>query len=344
MLVLKKRFHIWVAIIWLAACCISAPAQQAQPEQPQTPEAKVAPPATAVAPDTRILDDDRYRIGPGDVLDIRVFNRPQLSREAVRVDGRGAIRMPLIDEEIMAACKTENEVASEIATRYLKYQRNPQVDVFIKEYQSQPVAIIGAVSSPGRFQLQRRVRLLELLTFAGGPDVRAGRTVNVVRTEPGLVCETASEVVGETSESGLVSYNLSETLRGEARANPYMRPGDIISLPDAEQAFIVGNVLNPKTIVLNEPVTVSRAIAMAGGVMPDTKSNRVRVIRQSPGGAGKTEIIVDLKAIEKRRAEDVALQAGDIVDVPTSGGKRFLRTIVSTIAPTIGQLPVRVVR
>src|ERR1043165_242236 len=89
--------------------------------------------------------DDRYRIGPGDVLDIRIYNRPQLSREAVRVEGNGMIRMPLIENEIQAACRTEGELAKEIATGYAKYYKNLQVDVFIKEYHSKQVAVIGAV-------------------------------------------------------------------------------------------------------------------------------------------------------------------------------------------------------
>src|SRR5215813_11849439 len=110
--------------------------------------------------------DDRYRIGPGDVLDIRIYNRPQLSRDAVRVEGSGMIRMPLIETEIQAACLTEGELAKEISTRYAKYYKNLQVDVFIKEYHSRQVAIIGAVNEQSRFELQRRVRLLELLTYA----------------------------------------------------------------------------------------------------------------------------------------------------------------------------------
>src|SRR5678810_396368 len=97
--------------------------------------------------------DDRYRIGPGDVLDIRVYNRPQLSREAVRVEGNGMIRMPLIETEIRAICLTEGELAKEIATRYTKFYRNLQVDVFIKEYHSRQVAIIGAVNDQSRFEL-----------------------------------------------------------------------------------------------------------------------------------------------------------------------------------------------
>ncbi|MDQ3687538.1 MAG: polysaccharide export protein [Acidobacteriota bacterium] len=295
--------------------------------------------------------DDRYRIGAGDVLEVRVFNRPQLSRDAVRVDGRGTIRMPLIEGEIQAACRTEGELARDIADRYLKYQRNPQVDVFVKEYQSQPVAVIGAVNAPGRFQLQRRVRLLELLAFAGGPAERAGRGVQVVHTAATTItCETPTTTDAQPSgadagaEESIDSFNLSDVLRGDNKANLYVRPGDIITILDAEQAFVVGNVLKPSTIPLKEPITVSRAIAMAGGTMPDTKSNKIRIIRQALGSASRTEIMVDLEAIDKRRAEDVVLQANDIIDVPTSSGKRFLRNIVSSIAPAVGQLPVQVVR
>src|SRR6476661_10136954 len=87
--------------------------------------------------------DDRYRIGAGDVLDIRIYNRPQLSREAVRVEGSGMIRMPLIETEIRAACLTEGELAKEISTRYAKYYKILQVDVFIREYHWHQVAIIG---------------------------------------------------------------------------------------------------------------------------------------------------------------------------------------------------------
>src|SRR5262245_29219720 len=122
------------------------------------PNSKTAPTAQAQA--------DRYRIGPGDVLDIRVFNRPQLSRDSVRVEGNGMIRMPLIEGEIQAACKTEGELAQDIRTGYLKFYRNPQVDVFIKEYHAREVAVIGAINDQGRYQMQRRIRLLELLTYA----------------------------------------------------------------------------------------------------------------------------------------------------------------------------------
>ncbi len=286
--------------------------------------------------------EERYRIGPGDVLDIRVFNKPQFSRESVRVDGRGMIRMPLIQTEIRAACRTEAELAREVTREYLEYLRNPQVDVFIRDFQSQLVSVLGAVRTPSRFQLQRRVRLLELISHAGGPNEAAGRTIQVVHTATPSMCETGAPNESEETNA-LDNYTLDETLKGEPAANPYVRPGDVISVSEAEQAFIVGNVLRPQAIALNERITVSRAVAMSGGTLPDTKSDRIRIVRQPPGGAGRTEIIVDLKAIDKQKAEDVVLQGGDIVDVPTSGAKRLLRSLVGAVIPSVAQLPVRVV-
>jgi protein involved in polysaccharide export with SLBB domain len=96
-------------------------------------------------------------------------------------------------------------------------------------------------------------------------------------------------------------------------------------------------------IPLKEPLTVSRAIAIAGGTAPSTKRNRVRIVRQQQGAAGKQEIYVDLGAIDKRQAEDVALVANDIVDVPISGTKNVLRSLVGAIVPAVSQLPVRVI-
>lgn len=316
---------------------VSSAQQTAASHNPQT-----VPASSATSVPSTLSPDDRYRIGVGDVLDIRVFNKPQFSRDGVRVDSRGLIRMPLIPGEIQAACRSEQDLASDITTRYLDYLRNPQVDVFIKDYQSQPVAVLGAVRVPSRFQLQRRVRLLELLSHVGGPTENAGRSIQIVHTALPSICETSAQ--SDTEGSGaLDNYKLSDTLKGEEQANPYVHSGDVVSIPEAEQAFVVGNVLRPAAISLREKITVSRAIAMSGGTLPDTKSERVRIVRQPPGSTAKTEIFVDLKAIDQRKAEDVALQAGDIVDVPTSGGKRLLRSLLGAVVPSVAQLPVRVI-
>lgn len=295
--------------------------------------------ASAQQPNTDQPPDTRYRIGPGDVLEVRVSRAPELSRDGVRVDQLGMIRMPMWSEDIPAACLTEGELAASIAKIYLKYKNNPHVDVFVKEFQSQPVAVTGAVKSAANFKLQRQVRLLELLSFAGGPSDAAGQTVQIVHVGGPSVCDKNAQVATD----GLVSYKLADTLNGVPAANPFVRPGDIVRVLEADQVYVVGNVMRPTMIPLKEPITISRAIAIAGGTAPSTKKDKVRIVRQTPGSITKQEIFVDLSAIEKRKAEDVALLANDIVDVPISGTKSLLRSLISTIAPAVSQMPVRII-
>jgi polysaccharide export outer membrane protein len=255
--------------------------------------------------------------------------------------------MPLVKEEIEAACHTEEELEANITVLLKEFIREPQVTVQIKEYLAEPVAVLGAVRAPSRFQLQRRVRLLEILTFVNGPADNAGRTIQVVHTGSRAECEQPIQGGQQGSDETLASqidyYKLSDTLRGEEQSNPYLRAGDVVSIPVADQVFVIGNVIHPTAIALTEPMTVSRAIAMAGGTAIDTKKNAIQIVRQIAGTTDKKEIVVDLDAINKHQAEDIVLVANDIVDVPASGGKRFLRSLMGAVVPSVGQLPVRVI-
>ncbi|MGQ0763407.1 MAG: polysaccharide biosynthesis/export family protein [Acidobacteriota bacterium] len=285
--------------------------------------------------------NDGYRIGPGDVLEIRVYKLAELSREALRVEENGNIRMPLISDAIPAACQTESELASNIASRYLTYMRNPQVDVFVKEYNSKPVAVIGAVNTPGRFQLQRQIRLLDLLSYAGGPAERAGGNVQLVHSSSPFRC--ASGPAGAGNSIGVDFFNLNDTLRGDVRANPYVRAGDIVTVLESPQVHVVGNVLRPTSLALKERITISQAIAMAGGTLPDTQADRIRIVRQNRNNTTQ-EILVDLKAVAKRQAKDVELQPNDIVEVPVAGARRFMRRLLGDVVPSVARLPTYVVR
>jgi polysaccharide export outer membrane protein len=334
----------------LVVLTVPAVAQQAnhtlvRPKLVTTPTARVASPST-VAKKPVATAPDRYRIGPGDVLEVRLYKLPDLSRESLRVEESGTIRMPLINEEIPASCRTETELAKDIASRYLALMRNPQVDVFVKEYNSRPVAVIGAVNTPGRFQLQRRIRLLDLLSFAGGPAERAGGNIQVVHGSSYPACEKSNSGLGPGSDDGLgISvFKLRDTLAGNSRSNPYVRPGDVITVLEFEQIYVIGNVVRPSTFPLKERITLTQAIAMAGGTLRDTQTDRIRVIRQNASNNLKQELLVDLKAINKRQAADVVLMPNDIVEVPTANGRRFLRNILEGVVPGIARFPVQVIR
>lgn len=284
--------------------------------------------------------DDQYEIGPGDVLDIRIFNRPQLSREAVRVDDRGKIRLPLVDE-VSAACKTEAQLAEAIGKAYLEYLRDPHVDVFIKEYQSQPVVVVGAVREPGRFIMQRRVHLVELISLAGGLTEHAAGKVQVTHSpDRGICVATGDRLVDEDS---LVKwYEVNELLASGVDAEIPVRPGDTVNLLEADKAYVIGNVVNPTIIPLKTKITISEAIAMAGGTLPDSNLDRIRLTRQS-GTGPRSERLVDLKGISRNQAEDIVLEGNDIIEVRTSTGKRILRGLLNSIVPSATRLPIRVI-
>ncbi len=306
----------------------------------QTPPAAAAKPVTtqtvsSSAPSS--TENQRYRIGAGDLLDIHILNRPNLSRDSVRVDGSGMIRMPLIENDIQAACKSEGELAKEISRGYLRYYRNAQVDVFVREFHAREVALIGAVNSQGRYQMQRRIRLLELLTFAKGPSDKAGQTINIIRGPRTELCPNDSNPADDLG--GFISLRLNDTLRGEEKANPYMEAGDIVTIPEADQVYVVGNVYHPQAIPIKDPITVSHAIAVAGGPLRDSKTDRIHIIRQVPGSGGQSELYVSLKDIASKKTEDVLLRPNDVVEVSESTTKSLLRGLMGTAS----QLPMRVI-
>ena len=360
---LFKRARRYVLAAALCVAAVSSAAAQQQAASPDT-AATSSTAAGAATEGQRADSGDQYRIGPRDVLSIRVAAPdiiPQFSAEAMEVNECGMIPLLSVQNEerneLKAAGLTTNELQEQLRVFYTKYKRNPQVVVKVREYNSQPVAINGAVVRPGQFQLRRPVRLLELLQFyAGGPTASSGGRVQIARMPALGMCGTApaaSEVaaaqtatpIDDASAPSFLTFRLEDTLKADEQSNPFLQPGDVITLPEAKEAYVVGNVLRPGPVALkDEHLTISRAIAMVGGTMPDTKKEKVRIIRQETGGQGSREIFVDLKAIDKHQAEDIALLPNDIIDVPISGGKRILRSLVGAVVPSVGQLPVRVIQ
>jgi len=290
--------------------------------------------------------DESYRIGPGDVLDIVVSKHQDYSRVGVRVDNNGMIQISRDDRELKAACKTVKDLANEVKERYAKYLRNPYVYVEVSAFNSQPVAVIGAVNAPGRFQLQRRVKLLELLTFVNGPSDRAGGSIQIIRSAQGALCDAPGPDSSETpAEDILIAYRLNETLVALEQANPYVRSGDIVRVTDADQAYIIGAVRNASPITLKEPLTLSEAIVRAGGLAPDANSEKIRIVRHVNGTSAKTQIVANLKTINKRQSEDILLQANDVIEVPgAQGAKKFLGGLMKTLVPRMVSYPLGIVR
>jgi polysaccharide export outer membrane protein len=145
----------------------------------------------------------------------------------------------------------------------------------------------------------------------------------------------------------LISLNLEEVLKGTDQSNPFVHAGDIIRVTAAEQenAYILGNVKASAVISLKDPVTLSQAVAMAGGLVGGADAQRIKLRRQIPDSINRDERIVNLKAINQGKADDIVLMPNDIIDVPgPSGSRKILQTILRTIVPTVTQLPMNVIR
>jgi polysaccharide biosynthesis/export protein len=280
-----------------------------------------------------------YLLGPGDILDVRVFAQPDLN-SVVEIDGDGNIStLPFLEAPIKASCRTDREIQKEITAAYAKYIRNPQVSVRITERKSrQPATIAGAVRTEMQVTMMRRARLHELITRAGGTTDRASGTVQIMHTspqmcpEPGVTFQKAS-ASDSASEFGVGVYKLSELRAGKEEADPYIWPGDIVLVNEAEPVYVIGAVSAPREIALRDGLTLARAIAMAGGAQRMAK-DEVAIYRQKPGLVGQETLKFNYSAIKKGKQPDVPLKPYDIVDVGMSGplsGKGLADLFTNTV-------------
>jgi polysaccharide export outer membrane protein len=249
-----------------------------------------------------------YRIGPGDLLELKVFEVKELD-QTVRVSEDGSITLPLLGRVIVEGLTQEGVVQKLSALLQAKYVKNPQVTIFIKEYKNQQVAVIGAVEKAGSYELVGRKNLLQIISMAGGFSETAGNEVFILREGPD----------GKTST---IPIDLKELL---INANPTLNvpiePNDVINVPvDKEiRVFVMGRVTRPGAVKakLSEGITLLQAIADAGGLAEGAKEGAISITRKDKAGK-EQKIRVNLKDIIKGRKKDIKLQEGDVVYVPES--------------------------
>ena len=319
-----------------AALCLAAPLLASAQDGGQA----------AVVPASSIDEQGlvKYVLGPGDTLDIRVFGQPDLNWIG-EVDSDGNISsLPFVTTPIVAQCRTEKEVQKDIIAAYGKLLKNPQISVRVTGRNSrQPATVLGAVLSPARVEMKRRVRLNELIAASGGLTDRANGDIQVLHTEP-VRCPEPDEVVeplyvGDAlNPSTIKMFKVSDLLAGKTEANPVIRPGDIINVMEAKPVYVTGQVVSPQPILLREGMTLLKAVAMVGGLRPDAKSSDVRLYRTKPGAAEPELVKVNLDAIRKRKEKDIPLQAYDIVEVSKQSewsGPGILRMLLGGVSSTI---------
>jgi polysaccharide biosynthesis/export protein len=249
-----------------------------------------------------------YQIGAKDLIEISVFEVPELNI-TVRVSENGMISLPLLGEvkaEGLNRADLEKKIATMLEKNYLK---NAQVTIFIKDFQSKKVSIMGAVKDPGTHDLIGRQSLLQVISTAGGLSEQASDTVIIFR-----------QFRNVPSQSLVIKLD-DVLLKANPKYNIPIFPGDIINVPGSQflDIYVFGQVKNPGAVRMkkgSDEVTLLRAIAQAGGFSDRARRGKVLITRSEDGVEKK--IHVDVKDILGGGRKDFVLQAFDVVFVPES--------------------------
>lgn len=287
----------------------------------------------------------------GDLIEVDVIG-------SYEYDWRGSLnpegfldKFDSIPEPVYGLCQTESDLSSAIEKELAKTLRDPKVAVRILDRSNRAVAFLsGAVRSPKRFQIKRKVRLNELLVLSGGITDRSSGEISIFRpanlncTEPRR--STDGEFLKASQPRGAETFNIkiSDILRGEEAANPQILSGDIVTVSEALPVYVIGGVNAPQQIPLRNQLTLSRVIAMSGGLAKEGNSN-ITIFRRE--GRETKLIPADLQKITAGQDEDPVVKAFDIVDVPQKGKPARSRPpVIDKGAPltlTLAGLPLRIV-
>ncbi|MGB7844223.1 MAG: polysaccharide biosynthesis/export family protein [Candidatus Acidiferrum sp.] len=308
-----------------------------------------------------------YHIGADDLLSITVFEAQELNRE-VRVSAGGEISLPLLGA-VRAAGLTPREleiVLQELLHR--TYMKDPHVSVFVREVQSHPVSVMGAVKRPGVFQIRGNKSLLEVLSLAEGLADDAGDTVIILRgaalnAEPGGVTEQLAEeqssdeahkeddakkLTAAPNENApapevAVQVQLRDLLdSADSRSNPLVHPGDIVKVTRAGIVYVIGEVRRPGGFALksNENISVLQALALSEGLTPTAAKGAARIIHTNRQSGERKETPINLGKILAGKAADPVLESKDIVFVPNSVAKRTLTRGAEAATQTLAGLAI----
>ena len=248
-----------------------------------------------------------YRVGPKDLIDIRIFEEPALNGQ-YRVSEQGAIRLPLIGNFPVAGLTEAQLVETLQGHLEDNYLQRASVTVEIREYLSQPISVIGAIANPGNLDLSGRYTLLQAITAAGGLAENHGNSVFIRRR-------------AENGLSDQIEISLEALMMGnDPRLDIPIFANDVINVPATLEItiYLLGEVETQGALAFanTRRVTLLTAISRAGG-LTDRASDKITVRRAREDGS-VDEIVVDYKRIVNGRATDLVLEDGDVIVIKES--------------------------
>ncbi|QNI30757.1 SLBB domain-containing protein [Alloacidobacterium dinghuense] len=256
---------------------------------------------------TKVADQSAIIIGPGDLLDLTVFDVPELILK-VRVDSTGIVNLPLIGD-LKFAGMTVREAQLLIARKLVELEmvKKPEVSLLIEEFATQGTTVSGEVNAPGIYPLMGPHRLFDAISAAGGLTVKAGRAVTIIHA-------------GQKDHPEIIT--LPEGTSFE-QANVTIYPGDTIVISKTGVVYVVGEVAKPGAFLMENNTSMSflKAIALAQGTTKLASQKHTLILRKTSTGTLQYE--VPLNKIYQGEAPDLQLHAEDIVFVPTSNVKTY---------------------
>jgi polysaccharide export outer membrane protein len=264
--------------------------------------------------------ENAYVIGSDDVLEIEAYNVEEC-KKTVRVNSHGDIALPLVGI-INVKGLTTAEVETLIAKKLDRYVEETVVTVFVKEYKSQRISVIGAVKNPQVFAVTGQRYLLDMLMMSGGLDAGAGNVCYIIRP---MLTTTSS------SRSETIVVDLDELiLRGNLSLNFPVFAGDIVNVPRGAIFFVDGEVRTPGVYTMKGKTSLIQALTMAQGIGENASLGEVRILRDNGKGERET-ITADYDEIRNGGRPDIMIAENDIIIVPKSGAKAFFNGFVRTI-------------
>ena len=320
-----RRLKI-VAWFFLVLCLIAVAAAQQPPavSAPATPLPASGPSAPPSGADSGAAPapsaPESLLIGPGDLLRIAFVREPELEQR-IRVLDSGQIVLALAGS-VSVQGLTPAQAADRIAARYRdgKFLLHPEVSVFVEEYATETVTILGQVAHPGNFRLSAPRSLIDVLSLAGGLNEFADRHI----------------VVERAGQNGQPAQRIRAFLPNSADAalndNVLVRPSDTVIVPKAGIVYVLGDVAHPGGYVMqnDSQLTVLQAIALAAGASKTASEKRVRLVRSVDGLTQSIDL--PLRDMERGREPDVPLRANDILYVPFSLARNLSMGIANITA------------
>ena len=311
--------------------------------QPQAPAGSLKPSLSAestaaTTPGVQSSGSREYLISPEDVLDVYIYDVPELSRDYV-VNTAGTVTVPLLPNPIQAAGLTTEEFARELEQSFRQTGRlsRPQITVAIKQSRRSTVIVEGAVKSPQVVPVIGPTRLVSIIAQCGGLADDAGSIARITRSAfaPG------NSVDGGGASSSAITVELKRLMDGsDLMAQTEVYPGDRVVIEHAGVFYVLGEVNRPGGYNLKsarEQVTILEALSIAGDITSIAKKSQVKIIRKDvTAPSGRQELPINLNDILVGRSPDQTLQADDILFVPVSGGKRALHTFTATSVAIAG--------